>query len=102
MLFKVAAVYAEVHTLISREPVRDYVPESWVSLVMVKREHHLALAHKHCAAALLDRPISEFRAEIKLTLERIQESDAKTQIDITVPKDDVERKLLGIKWDYII
>lgn len=92
-----AAVYSEVHSLISREPVRDYVPESWISLVLVKREHHLALAHKHCASALLDRSLSEIRSETKITLERIQETDNNTQIDITVPKDENERKLLGMQ-----
>ncbi|XP_033210682.1 rhophilin-2 isoform X3 [Belonocnema kinseyi] len=92
---QVSTVYSDVHGLITREPVRDYVPESWVSLILVKREHHLALAHKHCAAALLDIPLSEFRPEAKLILERIQESDGKTQIDVTVPKDDNERKSLG-------
>ena len=90
-----STVYNDVHGLITREPVRDYVPESWVSLILVKREHHLALAHKHCAAALLDIPLSEFRPEVKLILERIQESDGKTQIDATVPKDDNDRKSLG-------
>ncbi|XP_014297583.1 uncharacterized protein LOC103573796 isoform X3 [Microplitis demolitor] len=92
---QVAAVYNDVHGLISREPVRDYVPESWVSLVLVKREHHLALAHKHCAAGLLAKPIAEFRTETKLTLEHIQESDGKTQMDNVIPKDDHERRALG-------
>lgn len=88
--------------MISREPVRDYVPESWVSLVLVKREHHLALAHKHCAAGLLSKPITEIRTETKLTLEHIQESDGKTQMDNTVPKDDNERKSLGKPTSLII
>lgn len=92
---QVAAVYNDVHALISREPVRDYVPESWISLILVKREHHMALAHKHCAAGLLERSVDEFRMESKLTLQHIQESDGKTQIDFTVPKDDNERQLLG-------
>ena len=81
--------------MISREPVRDYVPETWISLILVKREHHLALAHKHIAVGLLDRPIAEFRVETKLTLEHIQKSDGKTQLDATIPRDDNERKLLG-------
>ncbi|KAL2730333.1 rhophilin-2 isoform X3, partial [Vespula maculifrons] len=92
---QVAAVYNDVHALISREPVRDYVPETWISLILVKREHHLALAHKHLAAGLLDRPIADFRVETKLTLEHIQKSDGKTQLEVTVPRDDNERKLLG-------
>ncbi|XP_032678770.1 rhophilin-2 isoform X1 [Odontomachus brunneus] len=92
---QVAAIYNDVHGLISREPVRDYVPETWISLILVKREHHLALAHKHIAVGLLDRPIVEFRVETRLTLEHIQKSDGKTQLDATIPRDDNERKLLG-------
>ncbi|XP_011879322.1 PREDICTED: rhophilin-2 [Vollenhovia emeryi] len=92
---QVAAIYNDVHGLISREPVRDYVPETWISLILVKREHHLALAHKHLAVGLLDRPIAEFRVETRLTLEHIQKSDGKTQLDTTVPSNDNERKLLG-------
>lgn len=88
-------MYNDVHALISRAPVRDYVPESWISLVLVKREHHLALSHKHCACGLLSRKISEFRSETKLTLRHIQESDVKTQLDIVVPRDEEERRLLG-------
>lgn len=95
MLIQVAAIYNDVHGLISREPVRDYVPETWISLILVKREHHLSLAHKHIAVGLLDRPIVEFRVETRLTLEHIQKSDGKTQVDTTVPRDDNERKLLG-------
>lgn len=92
---QVAAVYADVHSLISRELVRDYVPESWVSLILVKREHHLALAHRHLAVGLLEQTVDEMRVETRLTLEHIQESDGKTQIDATVPKDEQERKLLA-------
>ncbi|KAL7304451.1 hypothetical protein TKK_0003246 [Trichogramma kaykai] len=92
---QVSAVYADVHAMISREPVRDYVPESWIALVLVKREHYLALAHRHCAAALLDHPISEFRAETRAALERIQANDSKTQIDYTVPRTENDRQLLG-------
>lgn len=95
-MIQVAAIYNDVHGLISREPVRDYVPETWISLILVKREHHLALAHKHLAVGLLDRPIAEFRVETRLTLEHIQKSDGKTQLDATVPRDDNERKLLGM------
>ena len=92
---QVAAVYTDVHALISREPVRDYVPESWISLVSVKREHYLALSHRHCAAGLLDHPISDFRPETRVGLERIQVNDSKTQLDFTVPKTESDRQLLG-------
>lgn len=92
---QVSAVYGDVHALISREPVRDYVPESWISLVLVKREHYLAVSHRHVAAGLLDHPINEFRPETRVILERIQQNDSKTQMDIIVPKSEGERQLLG-------
>ncbi|KAL7304348.1 hypothetical protein TKK_0003148 [Trichogramma kaykai] len=88
---QVSAVYADVHAMISREPVRDYVPESWIALVLVKREHYLALAHRHCAAALLDHPISEFRAETRAALERIQANDSKTQVGQAAALEPVQK-----------
>lgn len=93
-----SAVYSDVHAMISREPVRDYVPESWISLVSVKREHYLAVSHRHCAAGLLDYPMGEFRPETRIILERIQQTDPKTRVDITVPKNDNDRQLLGNNW----
>ncbi|XP_029038053.2 rhophilin-2 isoform X1 [Osmia bicornis bicornis] len=92
---QVATVYNDVHGLISREPVRDYVPETWISLISVKREHHLALAHKHLALGLFERSIAEWRPETRLALEHAQKSDGKTQLDVIVPRDDNERQLLG-------
>ncbi|XP_014206839.1 rhophilin-2 isoform X2 [Copidosoma floridanum] len=92
---QVSAVYSDVHALISREPVRDYVPESWISLVSVKREHYLAVSHRHVAAGLLDHPMSDFRPETRVILERIQRSDSKTQLEVMVPKSESERQLLG-------
>lgn len=55
------------------------------------------MSHKHCAVGLLEITVKEMGIETRLTLEQIQESDGKTQIDTTVPKDDQERKLLGNK-----
>ncbi|KAJ8688163.1 hypothetical protein QAD02_023958, partial [Eretmocerus hayati] len=92
---QVAAVYGDVHALISRELVRDYVPESWISLVSLKREHYTAVAHRYCAAGLLERPRSDLRPETRIVLERIQHTDSKTQMDVTVPKTDHDRQLLG-------
>ena len=60
----------------------------------------MALAHKHLALGLFDRPVTEWRAETKLALEHVQRSDGKTQLDVIVPRDDNERKLLGtwLNW----
>lgn len=88
-------VYGNVYELINREPVRDYVPYSWVSLVNVKRQHYMALSHGYCAKAILED--EHLSANTKDLLQFIHEpnSDCKTQLDIKVPKDEYERKLLG-------
>ncbi|KAH9362292.1 hypothetical protein HPB48_002270 [Haemaphysalis longicornis] len=51
---EVAEVYAQVHKLISMPPVKDYVPYSWISLILVKAEHYRALAHYYVAVGLLE------------------------------------------------
>lgn len=80
----------------NREPVKDYVPYSWISLVNVKRQHYGALSHGYCAKAILED--DGLNANTKDILQFIHEpnsGDCKTQLDIKVPKDDYERKLLG-------
>jgi hypothetical protein len=89
-------VYTTVHSLISSAPVKDYVPYSWVSLVLVKREHYSALAHHYVAVGILSQELKQFSQQIKETLQYLHGySDPKTQLEIRVPQDDAERKLLG-------
>ena len=58
-------VYHKLHGIISTEPVKDYVPYSWISLSQVKREHYKALAHFYVALGLLEHHGDHFstRAE---------------------------------------
>lgn len=93
---QVADVYSTVHSLISSVPVKDYVPYSWVSLVLVKQEHYSALAHHYVAVGILGQELKQFSKQIKETLQYLHGySDPKTQLEIRVPQDDAERKLLG-------
>ncbi|GLV36368.1 Rhophilin [Carabus blaptoides fortunei] len=87
-----AEVYGHVHDLIGREPVRDYVPYSWVSLVNVKREHYTGLAHRHCAHAL--EPSSQSATSSTRTLHNSADSGV-LPLDMRPPTDDHERKLMG-------
>lgn len=36
------------------EPVKDYIPYSWVSMATVKAQYYMALAHTHMATAIID------------------------------------------------
>lgn len=53
---QVAAEYRLVHQTMVQPPVRDYVPFSWTTLVLVKAEYFRALAHYQAALALCDGP----------------------------------------------
>jgi len=55
----VSEVYAKVHAIISREPVKDYVPFSWVSLTQVKKEYYRSSAHYYAADGLLGREVDQ-------------------------------------------
>ncbi|XP_071443196.1 rhophilin-2-like, partial [Hetaerina americana] len=93
---QVSETYSKVHACISSPPVRDYVPHSWVALALVKREHYAALSHLHVALGVLEALPSvgalTSRTREVLTYIHLEES---AQLDIRVPKDDSERKLLG-------
>ncbi|XP_049939722.1 rhophilin-2 isoform X1 [Schistocerca serialis cubense] len=93
---QVSDVYGKVHSLISCPPVKDYVPYSWVSLILVKREHYCALSHFHAAKGVLSQKLDSIGARTRETLQFLHaEGDTRTQLDIRLPQDDAERKLLG-------
>lgn len=86
--------YANVHKLISNPTVKDYVPYSWLALIQVKREFYSAMAHFHVAKGLLDK--EEITSTTRQVLEFLHTESAATQLDIKIPKNDVERRLLGM------
>ncbi|XP_063217124.1 rhophilin-2 isoform X3 [Bacillus rossius redtenbacheri] len=93
---QVAEVYSKVHALISVAAVRDYVPYSWAALVQVKREHYAALSHFHVAAGVLGARLADLSPRTRDTLQFLhEEGDARTQLEVRLPQDDAERKLLG-------
>ena len=51
---QVSNMYDETHKLMSSEPVKNYVPFSWISMVQVKAHHFGALSHFHAAQALIE------------------------------------------------
>ena len=78
-------------------PVKDYVPYSWISLVHVKREHYVGMAHYYAALALLDhktQTLTDKCREILMYMHE-DEKDNPTTIDITVPSNQEEILQLG-------
>ncbi|XP_071053463.1 rhophilin-2 isoform X2 [Onthophagus taurus] len=87
--------YNHVHKLIAHPSVKDYVPYSWTAVVQVKREFYGAMAHFHAAKGILDKEAANMSAATKEVMEYLHVESASTQLDIRIPKDDAERKLLG-------
>lgn len=87
--------YNGVHRLIIHPSVRDYVPYSWTSLVSVKREYFSGMAHFHAATGILHKEAIHMSETTKDTLQYLHIESASTQLDIRVPKDETERRLLG-------
>jgi len=69
----VSDVYNKVHTAISQEPVKDYVPYSWVCLTQVKKEHYKALSHFYVSLGLLDHEDENFKSKTKETLQYLHD-----------------------------
>ncbi|KAF2899834.1 hypothetical protein ILUMI_06351 [Ignelater luminosus] len=87
--------YENVHQLITHETVRDYVPYSWISLVQIKREYFNGMAQYHAATGILHKEAAHMSPTTKDILQFLHVETASTQLNIRIPKDDVERRLLG-------
>ncbi|XP_008195133.1 rhophilin-2 isoform X2 [Tribolium castaneum] len=90
-----ADCYSQVYQLIMTESVHDYVPYSWISLVQVKKEYYTGMAHYHVASGVLHKEAAKMSPTTKTTLQFLHAETASTQLDIRLPKDDAERRLLG-------
>ncbi|GFQ82768.1 rhophilin-2 [Trichonephila clavata] len=93
---QVSSVYRTVHKVMSCSSVKDYVPYSWISLLLVKSEHYRALGHHYAAVGLLEHN-GEIDKEVESYLEYVHCPDANnsaTCIDIRVPHTTEERRQL--------
>ena len=46
-------MYGKVHKLMMQQTVKDYIPYSWISMVLVKSQHFKARAHHYAAVAVV-------------------------------------------------
>ncbi|KAJ8952614.1 hypothetical protein NQ318_004161 [Aromia moschata] len=90
-----AECYNHVNQLITHDSVRDYLPYSWSSLVLVKREYYAGMAHYHVASGVLHKKAEEMSAATQDTLMYLHAEPLPAQLDIRLPKDENERRLLG-------
>lgn len=47
-------MYDDTQILMASEPLKDYIPYSWLSMTQVKSQYYMAVAHDHMASAILD------------------------------------------------
>ncbi|KAJ8923991.1 hypothetical protein NQ315_006767, partial [Exocentrus adspersus] len=87
--------YNHVHELISHDAVRDYVPYSWSSLVQVKREYYMGMAHHHVASGVLHIEAVNMSSATKEVLVYLHTEPSSAQLDVRVPKDEIDRRILG-------
>lgn len=92
---QLAECYNQVLQLLNHETVHDYVPYSWISLVQVKKEYYTGMAHYHVACGVLHKEAAKMSQATKETLQFLHAASMSTQLDIRLPKDDQERRLLG-------
>lgn len=96
-----ADCYNHVNELISHEAVRDYVPYSWSCLVQVKREYYTGMAHYHVASGVLHKEATDMSTTTKETLMYLHAEPLSAQLEIRLPKDDSERRILGKEEIYV-
>ncbi|CAH1164517.1 unnamed protein product [Phaedon cochleariae] len=90
-----AECYGDVNQLITHDTVRDYVPYSWTSLIQVKREYYTGVAHNFVSSGVLHKEAERMSEETKDTLLYLHADPEPAQLDIRLPKDSSERRLLG-------
>lgn len=63
--------------------------------MQVKREYFAGMSHYRVASGVLHKEAENMSSTTKDTLQFIHVENASTQLDIRVPKDETERRLLG-------
>lgn len=93
----VSHMYRDTHGLMNTDPVKDYIPFSWLSMAQVKAEYYNALAHHFIAEALLDQPDSIDVEKVKQLVDGLysaEEEDGE-ETNVKLPKTFEERKQLA-------
>lgn len=93
----VSQMYDDTKLLMTAEPVKDYIPYSWVSMATVKAQYYMALAHTHMATAIIefaDENDSQSLSEFMDALQNTKEVDTENN-RLSVPQTQEDRITLG-------
>ncbi|XP_050427049.1 rhophilin-2 [Adelges cooleyi] len=55
---QVSEIYANIYSLTSLEGIAGYIPDTWVSLIQVKKEHYAALSYHYTGIGVWEVPTS--------------------------------------------
>ncbi|XP_022096108.1 rhophilin-1-like [Acanthaster planci] len=87
----VSEAYSKVHQLMMHPKVKDYIPYSWISMVLVKSQHFKASSHYYAAMGYTDKESTYDQA----TLEQVFPTVYDEHRSLQVPRSQQERKRLS-------
>ncbi|XP_071786120.1 rhophilin-1-like [Asterias amurensis] len=87
----VSDAYGKVHRLMMHPKVKDYIPYSWISMMLVKSQHFKASSHYYAAMGYTDTKSTYDQS----TLERVFPSIYLESRALQVPRTQEERKRLS-------
>ncbi|CAG5118373.1 unnamed protein product, partial [Candidula unifasciata] len=93
----VSLKYGETHKMMSEEPIKSYLPFTWLTMIEAKHHFFKALAHYYVTLALLDGKESTDSGDVKETVEasyaEVVQRDENNSVRL--PNTAEERKHLG-------
>ncbi|GAB1603770.1 rhophilin-2-B-like isoform X1 [Argonauta hians] len=98
MAAKVSMMYSEAHDTISVEPVKAYVPFSWISMMLVKSQYYKSLAHFYIALALMEQNDSDDVDKLQELVKDLDISSSSPDFQdmaTVVPFNSEKRKIQG-------
>ncbi|XP_059171100.1 rhophilin-2-B-like [Physella acuta] len=93
----VSQKYKDTHSKMCTEPIKSYLPFSWLSMAETKYHFYRGLAHYYVALALLEQKDSSDMSSLKLMFEAIHsEVEPRDENNgLKLPATEEERKNLG-------
>ncbi|XP_041455302.1 rhophilin-1-like isoform X2 [Lytechinus variegatus] len=92
----VSDMYSKVHKMMMQQTVKDYIPYSWISMVLVKSQHFKARAHHYAAIAIVGPSMNQEKDYDLETLLRYFPSMYNSEkSEIEPPQNWEERMRLG-------
>ncbi|OWF41315.1 rhophilin-2-B-like [Mizuhopecten yessoensis] len=88
----VSQMYDDTQVLMASEPLKDYIPYSWLSMTQVKSQYYMAIAHEHMASAILNHKDNNDHIKLGLYMAAHQNSEVDDDNNkVETPRTDKER-----------